>query len=515
MIRFRKDNKAITLVALVITIILLLILAGITITQLTGSGLFEKAKMAKIYSREAEAEEQISIEILRIQTDKEGTCTIQEIYDDFSSIKNEKIDVIQVNTETLDNNKIKEIIVIVKGYEEFSFTIGEDLSIKEICEIAKKDWKGETLEDMYSNLENSLAININSGKLTEGTTISVNAKQLSKIKKIEIQIGDITVYKEENLDKNIYMKTINVKEMQSLADLKFKQSYNTKIKVTLLNGNVLEENGKDIINYTVGNAENLKEFTNQVNGGDRFEGETILQIADIDLSSVCNATVGTWIPIGKVSATTNTWFDGTYNGDKKNIKNLYINNNDEYTPIGLFGFLGYRGIIKNIVLYGEVIQNANVDRAVGAIVGRNEGIIENCVNYANVISNSSYYASGIAGGNSNIVRNCINNGNIIGVQYIGGICSFMNNDYVISNSKIEKTIISNCINNGIISGEAYVGGIAGTIRNGTIELCENTGNVTTLSSIVGGISGETSGDVVNCKNKGDITSKGNPNNQKL
>ena len=43
----RKENKGITLVALVITIIILLILAGITISSLTNTGLFEKAKEAR------------------------------------------------------------------------------------------------------------------------------------------------------------------------------------------------------------------------------------------------------------------------------------------------------------------------------------------------------------------------------------------------------------------------------------------------------------------------------------
>ena len=42
-----KNNKAITLIALVITIIVLLILAGITVAQLSGNGLFESAKLAK------------------------------------------------------------------------------------------------------------------------------------------------------------------------------------------------------------------------------------------------------------------------------------------------------------------------------------------------------------------------------------------------------------------------------------------------------------------------------------
>lgn len=47
-------TKGITLIALVITIIILLILAGISISALTGSGLFEKAKLAKNRTKEAE-----------------------------------------------------------------------------------------------------------------------------------------------------------------------------------------------------------------------------------------------------------------------------------------------------------------------------------------------------------------------------------------------------------------------------------------------------------------------------
>ena len=48
------NTKGITLIALVITIIILLILAGISISALTGSGLFEKAKLAKNRTKEAE-----------------------------------------------------------------------------------------------------------------------------------------------------------------------------------------------------------------------------------------------------------------------------------------------------------------------------------------------------------------------------------------------------------------------------------------------------------------------------
>ena len=47
-------QKGITLDALVITIIILLILAGITISSLTNTGLFSRAKEAKEKSEAAE-----------------------------------------------------------------------------------------------------------------------------------------------------------------------------------------------------------------------------------------------------------------------------------------------------------------------------------------------------------------------------------------------------------------------------------------------------------------------------
>lgn len=55
------NNKGITLISLVITIIILLILAGISIAQLTGNGLFEKAKTAKEEYKNAQEYEEIEI----------------------------------------------------------------------------------------------------------------------------------------------------------------------------------------------------------------------------------------------------------------------------------------------------------------------------------------------------------------------------------------------------------------------------------------------------------------------
>ena len=59
-----KNNKGITLIALVITIIVLLILAGVTIASLTGeNGLLSRAGNSKIENLKAEAIEKANSEI--------------------------------------------------------------------------------------------------------------------------------------------------------------------------------------------------------------------------------------------------------------------------------------------------------------------------------------------------------------------------------------------------------------------------------------------------------------------
>ena len=57
-----KKNKGITLVALVITIIILLILAGISISALTNTGIFGKAKDAKQKSADAELDQNTKLD---------------------------------------------------------------------------------------------------------------------------------------------------------------------------------------------------------------------------------------------------------------------------------------------------------------------------------------------------------------------------------------------------------------------------------------------------------------------
>ena len=48
-----KNNRGITLIALIVTIIVLIILAGIAISEMAGNGLFKSIKLAKIRNQEA------------------------------------------------------------------------------------------------------------------------------------------------------------------------------------------------------------------------------------------------------------------------------------------------------------------------------------------------------------------------------------------------------------------------------------------------------------------------------
>ena len=57
-----RRNRGITLIALVITVIILLILAGISIAELTGNKLFENVKLAKEKSEQVQDKENITLD---------------------------------------------------------------------------------------------------------------------------------------------------------------------------------------------------------------------------------------------------------------------------------------------------------------------------------------------------------------------------------------------------------------------------------------------------------------------
>ena len=74
-----KNTKGITLIALVITIIVLLILAGVSIAMLTGeNGIMNNAKEAKTQTEYKSAEEKVNLAIIKTMAD-DGQMTVEEL----------------------------------------------------------------------------------------------------------------------------------------------------------------------------------------------------------------------------------------------------------------------------------------------------------------------------------------------------------------------------------------------------------------------------------------------------
>lgn len=91
-----KQTKGVTLIALVITIIVLIILAGVSITAITGqNGLFQQASNAKTNMIKGHVEEMVSVAIGSLQTENLGDkskITPQAIADQVNE-ENDRTDV--------------------------------------------------------------------------------------------------------------------------------------------------------------------------------------------------------------------------------------------------------------------------------------------------------------------------------------------------------------------------------------------------------------------------------------
>ena len=89
-----KRNQGITLIALVITIILLLILAGVGIATLTGEGgILNKASTAKVENSKSSVEEELKIAMMAIKTEaieRGEKPTLQDLIEEKSNYSLEK-----------------------------------------------------------------------------------------------------------------------------------------------------------------------------------------------------------------------------------------------------------------------------------------------------------------------------------------------------------------------------------------------------------------------------------------
>ena len=476
-------QNAITLISLIITIIILLILVGVTLNLMLGeNGLFKITKEAGEQYEEQQAREKLEVVLLELQKDK-------------------IIDVNYKEDETI-NNKIQENgmiivgdIVLVDGWQfeidrsipKISANLGKGILDKEIqIQVIKI-----TVDKQYEHA--TIEIEINSEKDLE--SIMLKGKE---IKVPEKQNGKYTI--SEQVEENgIY--TIIAKDIEENFNIE-------KIQVT----GIIKEL------YTL---EDLMAFRDAVNEGVTFEGRTVSLMNDINLQG---SETNQWIPIGDI----NNKFKGTFKGNNYNIIGMYMNKSD-------MRFLGFfclnEGIIKNLN-----IVNCNINSTwnsesqsgwIGGIAGQNNasGKIQNCSVSGNIsmsyndnvaVKRKILGIGGIAGASSSVnkeikyIEQCYNKANITlysknsssttnGIR-IGGIVGYVTGSEII-----------NCYNEGNISitfpskEYIYAGGIAGTmdvasgIDTVDVENCYNIGTITKGENI-GGIFSHIYSGTLNIKN---------------
>lgn len=504
----KSQNKGITLVALITTIIVLLILAGVTIATLAGdNGILKKAQLAKNEIEKATVLEEVTIAW--------NTCNANYK----SAVENEKANFYtkeQMQTElkngTIINYKQMENKIISMEYlsntgSTYPIVIYEDGNI-EIVEKIKDLTPGElagegTNENPYliESVEDLVEFSkqVNSGGEIINKTVKLNsdlniysyASYVNyETNKYNDYFGDdLTLIEELTTGKGFI-------EIGSTIKNTFTGNFkgnNKIIKGLYINR---EDPAIGLFGYCSGNVENLKlKYSNLSNG--KYIGTLIGYSTGGNINNVeCNGTINT----GK---------------------------NTDY--IG--GIIGYIGLTENSIQIENcnnyvTLKSENDKTHVGGIVGsawilsvkENRNIkIYNCHNHQPIICQSSRFIGGIAGVAQNRnactssinIEKCSNNATIESSNIIGGIIGKLGDEGAAEG----MNTINECYNKGtIIANNAeYVGGIAGFeywASRLIIENCYNTGKIylkNSNSAKVGGIVGYVNGkSMQNCYNIGEI-----------
>ena len=136
-----KIDVGITLIALVVTIIILLVLAGITISTLGGeNGLFAKTKQAKKAHVQSEMQEQLTLALDELQLDKKGNASLDDVTQDWINTVISKDYNPQIKEDASFEGKM---VVMNKDDVIGKFLINQNL------EISKTEYNVSTLEFEY------------------------------------------------------------------------------------------------------------------------------------------------------------------------------------------------------------------------------------------------------------------------------------------------------------------------------------------------------------------------------
>ena len=484
-------QSGITLIALVITIIVLIILAGVAINLTLGqNGLLNRTKEAREKYEIASAKEYIELKIDECIIEKGGEASLQDIIDylaeDSSVTYYVALEEVGLVAGEVDIGSPKEIYVVYNSYQfkvdesknvEFISIVDVDLEGKVSIEAQVKEYLGKNAEEKYE------------------ASVLLKATGDAEISKLEIENPDGTT---------LTLEPDGLTTVGRDMTIEFDKTY--KVILTTANGHRYTKKIIEKSEETIMNAEQLASFRDKVNSGLTYEGKTVKLGDDIDLSTVCGANVGgkevSWEPIGTETIS----FKGTFDGNYHSINNLYINS-DKYTWAGLF--CRNEGIIQSTIMNNVDIYSyseSNIHILCGAIAADNNKIIRNCginsgkVRAYNVTPTTSGWrqitVGGIAGISRYNIEDCFNKASIRGdtynsnytAAYIGGITGY---------SEGENSTVKNTYNVGdVYSNNGMTGGIvsAVTVRSTkykSIINSYNIGNIGTSARFNGEIIGAT------------------------
>lgn len=201
----RKKQSGITLITLVVTIIILLILAGITIMALTQTGLFSKLNDAKEKTNRKAAEEHLKLKVSEVQVDKLGNATIDDLIANLQNDPNAEYLIALAQTSKIKGelpSGISEAEYIYITYNGFEFKVDKGLNIEFVGGKSASSNSGtgsQTLGGGSGNGETTgecsryIDVNVN-GAFLGKMTLSVDVPDTDSVKSIKYYVDGQLVH---------------------------------------------------------------------------------------------------------------------------------------------------------------------------------------------------------------------------------------------------------------------------------------------------------------------------------